>query len=138
MVGSRLQKGLRRALMGALVLTLPLGLTACFGPPTTPTQNLSPVWDSTSVSFFHSPVPSSGTTTGWVTTVTVPPCRDSAGPVAIVASVNNGFLVPLGGNQYSWTRAVTGSPATRVLGTFTADCKDASGAFAHPTLVAVG
>ena len=123
---------------GAIVLALPLGLAACFGPPTTLPPSAAPVWASTAVNFFHNPVPSTGTTTGWVTTVTVPQCTDTEGTVTIFGSVSNGFLVPLGGNRFSWTRAVTGSPAQRVPGTFTATCTDARGVEAHPTLSVVG
>lgn len=137
MSGSQLRTIFGRSLLGACALTLPLGLTACVpdfkeAPPIGPPEDPAPVWSSLTVGFFHVPV--GNPVTGWVTTVTVPTCTDVSRPVTITASVSNGSLVDNGNGTYTWTRQVTGVPATRVPGTFTANCTDLIGQQAHPTL----
>jgi len=123
-----------RVLASAGALALAVGLGGCLGPGSSPPPNTPPGWHGTTVSFLHTPTGPAGAATGWITTVTVPACSDNETATTIVGSASNGFLIPLGNSQFSWTRQVTGSPAQRVAGTFTADCKDFGGLFAHPTL----
>ena len=130
-----------RSLLGACALALPLVLGGCLkGALPAPTPGgvdvVPPRWVSLTVNFAHAPVPMVGPTTGWVTTVTVPKCRDFLGTlVTPTSSVSNGTLVHNGGGVYTWTRVVTGAPpVTRVSGVFTADCYDFQGSQAHPTL----
>src|SRR5688572_11778046 len=126
MSGSRRRTNFGRFFLGACALVLPLGLTGCLpglkdGPPVlAPPVDPPPVWSSLTVNFFHSQV--GNPATGWITTVTVPTCTDVSRPVTITASVSNGTLVNNGNGTFTWTRQVTGFPAIRVPGTFTANC----------------
>lgn len=121
-----------RVLVSAAVLALPLGLGGCLkGSPVPPVLD-PPDWSSTTVGFFNQQV--GNPATGWVTTVTVPSCIDFAGTsVEPLVSVSNGTLSKVGG-VYTWTRAVSGTPAVAASGVFTADCIDHQGSHAHPVL----
>jgi hypothetical protein len=133
MSGGRLRMTFGRVLMSAVILALPLGLGGCLKGALPPSL-VPPEWTSTTVGFFNQQI--GNPATGWVTTVTVPQCIDNGGATVnnTPATVSTGSLVDNGGGKFTWTRAVSGSPAVAASGVFTVDCIDYQGLSAHPTL----